>query len=251
LKQSKRQARDRNRQAKKQTTGVGRPPTGAFCPSCGTPVRPDARFCHHCGTGLGERPVPKRWNTPTIVLYSVIALGVVVAVAGALFMTGEIPATAPAPSAPAAPSTATGQPDISNMSPREAADRLFNRVVMASEQDNIDEALQFAPMAIQAYERVDRLDADAHYHMGLIYEVTGDFDNVRNQVAIIKQYAPDHLLGLILEHNIAEQEGNAFGAARSAAAFAAAYDAEIRAGRPEYDAHRKTIENFRTENTSR
>lgn len=247
MKQSKRQARDRNRQARKQSGGASQPATGAFCPSCGTPVQPDASFCHRCGSALGKQQTPGRWNTPTIVLYSVIALGVVVVAAGVIFMTGESPGVAPPPSAPAA---ASGQPDISNMSPREAADRLFNRVVMASEQDNIDEALQFAPMAIQAYESVARLDADAHYHMGLIYEVTGDFDNVRNQVAIIKQYAPDHLLGLILEHGAAEKSGDPFGAARAAAAFAAAYDAEIRAGRPEYDAHRKTIETFRADNAS-
>ncbi len=250
MKQSKRQARDRNRQARKQSGGAGQAATGPFCPSCGTPAQPDARFCHHCGAALGARPAPKRWNAPTVVLYSVIVLGVVVVAAGVIFMPGENPGIAPPPSAPAAPSAATGQPDIANMSPREAADRLFNRVVMASEQDNIDEALEFAPMAIQAYERVARLDADAHYHMGLIYEVMGELENVRNQVAIMKQYAPDHLLGLILEHNAAEREGNSFGAARAAAAFAAAYDAEIRAGRPEYDAHRKTIESFRADNGS-
>jgi hypothetical protein len=252
LKQSKRQARDRNRQARGKSRGAGQPATGTLCPSCKTAVRPDARFCHHCGARLSEHPAPKSWNAPTVVLYSIIALGVVVAAAGAIFMTGETPGTMPAPTAPAALSAGSGQPaDISTMTPREAADRLFNRVVMASEQGNIEEALQFAPMAIQAYEGVPRLDADAHYHMGLIYEVASDFDNVRNQVAIIKQYAPDHLLGLILEHGVAEKSGDPFGAARVAAAFAAAYDAEIRADRPEYEAHRKTIENFRTTYTDR
>ena len=248
MKQSKRQARDRKRQAMKQSPGATQPPAGAYCPSCGTQAQQGARFCHACGAGLGGAAARGRWNMPTVILYAIIALGVAVAAAGAIFMTGETPGPAPTP---ATSSAGSGQPDISTMSPREAADRLFNRVIMASEQGNTDEALQFAPMAIQAYERVARLDADAHYHMGLIYSVAGDYDNVRNQVAIIKQYTPNHLLGLILEHDAAEQEGNAFGAARAAAAFAEAYDDEIRAGRPEYEAHRKTIEGFRTENTDR
>jgi len=210
-------------------------------------VQPDARFCHHCGARLDEHPAPRQWMTPTVVLYAVIGLSIVVAVAGVIFMTGGNSAVAPPPTVSPNTSAGSGQPDISSMSPREAADRLFNRVIMASEQGNTDEALQFAPMAIQAYERVSRLDADAHYHMGLIYEVAGEFDNVRNQVAIIRQYTPDHLLGLILEHGVAEKSGDPFAAARAAAAFAAAYDAEIRADRPEYEAHRKTIEAFRTD----
>ena len=210
-------------------------------------MQPDARFCHHCGARLDEHPAPRQWMTPTVVLYAVIGLSIVVAAAGVIFMTGGNSAVAPPPTVSPNTSAGSGQPDISSMSPREAADRLFNRVIMASEQGNTDEALQFAPMAIQAYERVSRLDADAHYHMGLIYEVAGEFDNVRNQVAIIRQYTPDHLLGLILEHGVAEKSGDPFAAARAAAAFAAAYDAEIRADRPEYEAHRKTIEAFRTD----
>ncbi|MDH3229653.1 MAG: zinc ribbon domain-containing protein [Alphaproteobacteria bacterium] len=251
MKQSKRQARDRNRKAKKQSPGAVPPTAAAYCPSCGTPAQPDARFCYKCGTNLGQFSAPRQWHAPTVILYAVIALGVVVVAAGAIFMSGGNTGLAPPPPSVSrnTPQGAGQQVDIASMSPREAADRLFNRVIMASEQDNMDEALQFAPMAIQAYERVARLDADAHYHMGLVYAVMGDFDSVRNQVATIKQYTPNHLLGLILEHDAAEQEGNPFGAARAAAAFTEAYDAEIRAGRPEYEAHRNTIEAFRTENT--
>lgn len=250
MKQSKRQARDRGRQVSKQAHRAQRD-GAALCPSCKTAVRPDARFCHQCGAALNGAPAPERWHTPTVVLYSIIGLAVLVAVLGVVMMSGGAP-VAPSPAVSSAPAGGTGQPvDLSKMSPREAADRLFNRVIMASEQGNTEEALRFAPMAIQAYERVSRLDADAHYHMGLIYSVMGDFDAVRDQISIIRQFAPNHLLALILEHDLAEKAGNPFGAARAAAAFADAYDAEIMAGRPEYEAHRNTIESFRTEKTGR
>ena len=162
-----------------------------------------------------------------------------------------ISARAMPPPTATAPASSTGQSsvDLATMTPREAADRLFNRVIMASEQGNIEEAQRFAPKAIQAYEQVARLDADAHYHMGLIYSVMDDFENVRNQISIIKQYTPDHLLGLILEHEIAEKEGNPVAATRAAEAFKDAYNAEIMANRPEYEAHRNTIESFRADKT--
>ena len=108
------------------------------------------------------------------------------------------------------------------MTPRQAADRLFNRVVMASEQGNLSEALQFAPMALQAYDDLDTLDADARYHLGLIHVLTGDIDKVRKQIGGIKQLVPDHLLGITLEHAVAEQTGDPEAAAQAYAAFVAA-----------------------------
>jgi len=134
--------------------------------------------------------------------------------------------------------------DLASMTPREAADRLFNRVMMASEQGNTQEALQFAPMALMAYDRVAELDADAHYHIGRISIVAGDVENARKQIGILKQVAPDHLLGLLLEHTVAEQSGDRNAAANAKAAFAAAYDAEMKTGKREYQDHKVSIEKF-------
>jgi mono/diheme cytochrome c family protein len=132
------------------------------------------------------------------------------------------------------------------MTPREAADRLFNRVMMATEQGNAEEARQFAPMALLAYGRVDDLDADARYHMGHLYSVAGEIENARKEIAILKQAAPHHLLALLLEHTIAEQSGDRDAAAAVRATFAAAYAAEMKTGKPEYEAHRTSIESLRT-----
>lgn len=255
MKQSKRQARNRNRNGGGRSRN-GAPATAKSCPTCSTPVQPDAIFCHRCGARLDGRAASKQWLSPTVALYAVIGIAVIVVVAGVAFMTGKDSAVPPvavsrATTSGGAASSGAAAVDLSSMTPREAADRLFNHVMMASEQGNMDEAQRFAPMAIQAYERVDRLDADAHYHMGVIYLTMGDLDNARNQVSIMKQYTPHHLLALIVEHDIAEKEGNDFAAAQAAKEFADSYDAEIRVDRPEYAAHRNTIESFRTENTDR
>jgi len=131
------------------------------------------------------------------------------------------------------------------MTPREAADRLFNRVMMASEQGNQAEALSFVPMAVQAYASLPALDRDAHYHLGLIHGVAGDRADLDQQIAALRQGAPNHLLALVLEHDAAERSGDQAAVSRLRAAFDAAYAAEIAMARPEYEAHGNTIERFR------
>ncbi len=49
----------------------------------------------------------------------------------------------------------------------------------------------------------------------------------------------------MLEHQIAVHNGDQAGAAQAYEAFVAAYDAEIAAGRTEYQDHRGGIERFR------
>ena len=143
------------------------------------------------------------------------------------------------------PTEPPAQPvDLSSMTPLEAADRLFNRVMAAHESGDTGEAMRFAPMALQAYELVDRLDADARYHIGLISLVLGDVDNARRQIDKLQKESPDHLLGLILQFNIAEQNGDDKAASATRMRFARAYDAQINSKRPEYEAHRVTIETF-------
>ena len=94
------------------------------------------------------------------VMSNVVALGIAtfaLAVAlVALFDRGK-EAVTPAPLFPPLSSTvpAPGQSvDLASLSPRQAADRLFNRVMAASENGDTAEALQFAPMALQAYNNL-------------------------------------------------------------------------------------------------
>jgi predicted Zn-dependent protease len=131
------------------------------------------------------------------------------------------------------------------MSPREAADRLFNRIMSASESGDTEEALRFAPMALQAYDSLGTLDNDARYHVALIHLAAGDIKNARAQLDQLRRSVPQHLLGIMLAHQIAERSGNKDGAARAYQDFLAAYDAELATGRAEYLEHRGGIERFR------
>jgi tetratricopeptide (TPR) repeat protein len=152
------------------------------------------------------------------------------------------PSSLPMTSAVPAP----GQPvDLASMSPGEAANRLFNRVMVASESGNTEEALKFAPMALEAYDNLGTLDNDARYHVALLHLTLSDIKSARVQIDKLRQAVPNHLLAIMLEHQIAERNGNKDGVARAYKAFLAAYDAEIAAGRVEYQEHQGSIEHFR------
>jgi hypothetical protein len=239
--------------------GCGKSAAGNFCSHCGTPivtvcpecdaeVKPGSRVCQECGASL-VAAAPKQLNAQAIapwaaIVIAMLALGVALA---ALFDRGSGAAT-PSPfsqlTSPAAP--APGQPvDLASMSPREAADRLYNRAMAASEKGDFVEALKFAPMALQAYEGLGSLDNDARYHVALLRLTTEDIDGARVQIEMLRQSVPNHLLAFMLEHQIAERGGKKDSAARAYKSFLAAYDAEMAAGRAEYQDHQGSIERFR------
>lgn len=229
----------------KGTESAGGGNAARYCAACGAPARPDARFCHQCGARLGAAPVNWRANLlPVALLGGLVAVVFAVVLGLAYLMRPDLfqsaGTVAPAPAAPALSSV-----DLSQMSPREAADRLFNRVMAADERGDAGEAQRFAPMALQAYGRVAELDADAHYHLGLLHGIAGDVEGQRREIAALRQFAPDHLLAFALEHDLAERQGDAAAAARAARALADVYDSEIAAGRPEYEAHSIPIEKLR------
>jgi len=224
-------------------------PIVSTCPSCGTTVKPGSRACHKCGTSLTAPVAPAPWNAQTIAPWAAIGIAsIALAVAlMSLFGRGDS-AVAPAPLFPPLSSTVPvpGQlPDLASMSPRQAADRLFNRVMAASENGDTAEALRFAPMALQAYNNLGTLDNDARYHVALLHLTTGDIKSARSQIDLLRKSVPKHLLGFMLEHQIAERSGNKDNSARAYKAFLAAYDAEIAVGREEYQDHMNTIERFR------
>jgi tetratricopeptide (TPR) repeat protein len=180
----------------------------------------------------------------------VALLALVVAMVSYLDRGDRAPSFAPPPdsalanSAPPAPGEL---PDLSSMTPREAADRLFNRIMAAAERGDTAEAAQFTPMAIAAYGRLETLDNDAHYHLGLIHLTAGDIKSAREQLEKIRQSNPKHLLGIMLAYHIAQRSGDTAGEVQAYKAFLAAYDAEVAAARPEYQHHWSSIQRFRSE----
>jgi hypothetical protein len=243
-----------------QCPGCGKPAAGKFCshcgtniestcPSCDAEIKPGSRACHECGTSLIARAAPTEWNAQTIapwVAIGVASIALAVALV-ALFDRGNR-AAEPAPFSPPFASTAPvpGQPvDLASLSPREAADRLFNRIMTAGESGKTEEALRFVPMALQAYDNLGTLDNDARYHVALIHLTAGNIKSARVQIDKLRQSAPNHLLSIMLEHQIAERSGNKDNAARAYKSFLAAYAAEIATGRAEYQEHGDGIERFR------
>ncbi len=144
------------------------------------------------------------------------------------------------------PSASTLAPDISQLTPRERADRLFDRIVRAAEAGDTAQVGQFQPMALAAYSMLPRQDSDSRYHVGLIHSLTGAFTAARAQLDSIRATNPDHLLGVMLGFAIAQLTDNAAGQRQAYSDFIDAYETEIALQKPEYAAHDPAIEAFLT-----
>ncbi len=215
----------------------------ATCPSCRTALPAGTRFCHGCGRPLGRKQgPPARFATAAWIAGTVAALVVVVLVA--VRLTGGPQSADRVPSGPAsAPATL---PDIGRMTPRERADRLFDRIVRAAEAGDTAQVTQFQPMALSAYAMLGQQDSDSRYHVGLIHSLAGNFAAARAQLDSLRTVEPDHLLGAMLAFTIAELTEDADGREQAYRAFVKAYDAEIASQRAEYLAHGPAIQSFLT-----
>ena len=188
---------------------------GAVCGACEAPLTPGAKFCHRCGTAAGGDASIDRQGFSSALPWAVAAIALVALVALiAGQRLGRQPTTIAAQSsdasaippalAPLAGATAAGQaPDISALSPAEAAVRLYNRVMGAHERGRADSVQIFAPMAITAYQMIGNLDLDQRYDLGRIAAVSGDEGVARAEADTILALHPNHLLGLILAGNAA------------------------------------------------
>ena len=216
------------------------------CASCGERNQAHARFCQACGRSLTSGG---GFNAQTLTVLATACL--TLAVLGALFAsvldfgsTSEDASVGTAPAKTTVP--AEGQPpDLSTMTPRQAADRLFNRVMMADEQGDRGEVDQFAPMAVAAYDQLENLDLDGVYHVGLIHAATGNIETAWEAVERLRAVVPEHLLASVLEHRLALAEGDQERAERAIEQFKAHYDQEIVIDRLEYRDHQRQIDQFR------
>ncbi|HVE77925.1 MAG TPA: hypothetical protein VNA89_03635, partial [Gemmatimonadaceae bacterium] len=212
-----------------------------------------ARFCHRCGTPAGAAAAPDAaprgvtgalpWAVAGIALLALLAL-----VAGQRFgrtPDGTAPAAVGAGLPPADAGAGMGPgvraPDISSLSPRERADRLFNRIMAYHERGLADSVQFFAPMALAAYQQAAPLDADQRYHFGRIGEVTGVAELARAQADTILRESPRHLLGLILAARAARMRGDEAAARDFDARLRVAAPSE-RGRAPEYAQHQNDID---------
>jgi hypothetical protein len=153
------------------------------------------------------------------------------------------PATGPA--APFASGDAGGTPpDLSTMTPRERFDRLYNRIMRASESGDQQTVTTFTPMALQAYEQLDSVDADARFHLATLKLHTGDVAGASAIADTLLRENPDHLFGYVIRGTVARWEKDDKGMAKAYADFLARYDKEIAANRVEYTDHKRMLDDF-------
>jgi hypothetical protein len=141
--------------------------------------------------------------------------------------------------APAGAAAEGAMPDLSTMTPREAADRLFERSMRLQESGDVERARFFANMAVQAYDAVppDGIDADARFHLGLLDLLQQDPDAAEAQADAILTSDPDHLLGIMLRARVAEARGDAAAERAAYARFLDLMPAQQARELPEYRAH--------------
>jgi predicted nucleic acid-binding Zn ribbon protein len=226
--------------AGKFCVNCGAPRAGAPCPSCGAPLSPSARFCSGCGHVVGAPARARsRDRTPWLVAGAAL-VGLLAVLLVMLSRESPKPAVAEEVGAPA-----EAPPDISNMSPQERFNRLYNRVMQAAQSGDEATVTRFTPMALMAYAQLDTIDADARYHAALLKVHTGDVDASRALADTILTRDPGHLFGYVIQGTVArfQKDEKALGQAYSG--FLKHYDAEMKAGRPEYQEHRRSLDDFR------
>jgi hypothetical protein len=236
----------------------GAPLAGATCPSCSADVSPGAKFCHRCGAGIGSAAATTReprnalpWIVAALAFLALFAMA-----AGRGFNTTRGSAIDGSQNAlpqaglddrgavsPDAQAAGVRAPDISNLSPQERADRLYNRVMLLASQGKVDSVQFFAPMALTAYQMLAPLNADQRYDMGRIGEVVGAIPLAKAQADSILRENPNHLLGLILEARLATLAGDTTQRHSWERKLLAAEKSEAAKKRDEYVRHQDDISN--------
>jgi zinc-ribbon domain len=214
------------------------------CHACGAQLSPGARFCHKCGATVGVQTSGWRAGLPWGIAGAALgALITVIAMRGAGGGSREQRSDEPAP--PSRPQV--GLPDISQMSPEERANRLFNRVMILAESGKEDSVRFFLPMALGAYSQLPSLDADARYHMGMLELAGGDAGAALAEADTIQRSIPTHLFIYVLRAHAYQQQGNTQQERRAYADFLRNEPAETAKNRPEYADHSESLKSFKTE----
>jgi hypothetical protein len=260
----------------KPCPSCNRPAAGRFCSHCGATltaesvcrecsagIEPGARFCNACGAEASAAVSATEPETAgarggaSSAAWIVAAVAVVALLGVVLVPRFRADSPAPAafssvggPAASAAPMPAPGGPqgiNLSSMTPREAADRLFDRIMRTASQGDSAGARSFVPMALDAYALLDEMDADAHYHVGVLHLMNCDPVQARAAADEILAADPNHLFGLFTAAQAAQRVGNAEEARSLFRRFLDAYPTEVARELPEYTAHSPAFPEMRAE----
>lgn len=206
------------------------------CSECGHKPPAGARFCNKCGTAIGGKPA--RAGTPdrNLVWWMAGALmvGLILVIAYPVYGPGRTSAPPPG-----AVSSGGGLSDIdlTTMTPREAADRLFNRVMTAVSANDTLEVVNFLPMAIDAFQVAEPLDTDGKFHL-VVLLLTGQFnaEALEGSEEILSEQ-PNHLLGLAVAGDASLALGDTTVARGYYGRWLDAYETEMTKDLAEYQDH--------------
>ena len=229
---------------------------GAPCSACAAELSPGAKFCHRCGTAVGAKPpatVDSRTNALPWIVAALAFLALFAMAAGRGFSArpsntvdgsqNALPQAGLDDRAASGDDASVRAPDISNMSPQERADRLYNRVMTLATEGKVDSVQFFAPMALIAYRDLAPFNADERYDMGRIGEVAGALPFAKAQADSILLANPNHLLGLILEARLATIAGDTTQLRTYERKLLTSEKGELAAKREEYARHQDDISN--------
>lgn len=225
----------------------------SVCAACRSSLAPGSSFCHRCGAPVGQHvalggPAEPRGLATTLpwIVAGIALLALIGLVAGQRLTTArsaDVAAAGTSGPFAAGSSPGTRPPDISQLSPREVASRLYDRVMRLHAEGKSDSVAFFAAnMAIPAFQMLDSLDADARYDLGRIAEVAGAYPLARAQADSILAHDAEHLLGLVLAARVAGATGETAAQRAYRQRLLAAQEHELARGLPEYEAHRSDIQ---------
>lgn len=262
----------------------GQPGTGRFCTSCGaaleevycsacgTAGEAGDRFCNACGAPLGGPAVPSepRAAAPGAApadggvpsagqgsgrappnagwwVAAILMVALILAVALPAVRNGTRPPAPAADAGGAGPATGGGMPDLTSMTPRQAADRLYERIMQAAGMGDSAQVAQFLPMGIAAYERARPLDADGLFHLALFQRMAGEPEAALATAEEALSAHPNHLLNLAAAAGAAAEAGDTALAESYYERLLSGWEDEMARSLEEYEAHRGMLPEIRAE----
>ncbi len=218
-------------------SALGKP----HCTECGHQPPAGAQFCNECGSAIGRSGSRAAGSGNQVAWWmaGALLLGLIMVIAYPVYGPNRSGAAPPVAAGPAVSTPGTGAPpDLSSMTPREAADRLFNRV-MTAVSANDDAEVQFSlPMAIAAHGLAEPLDTDGKFHLVLL-QLTGLFnDEALAGAEEILAEQPSHLLGLAMAGDASLALGDSASARAYYGRWLDAYESETLKDLLEYRDHR-------------